>query len=82
MTICRQLDGNLTTETKTQTDISGLSSVSALLEHHVEGAVVEAVSSDDPHEFPMDHSLMGGPAQGLAEGLDVRHHPVRLGGWH
>lgn len=51
-----------------------------LLENHLEGAVVEGVTSHHPHDLLLHHGLMGRSGEGRAEGLDARQDPEGLSG--
>lgn len=48
------------------------STIYNLLEDHLEGAVVEGVSTHHPHHLFLHHGLMGSPGERRAKGLDAR----------
>lgn len=53
---------------------------SGLLEDHLEGAVVEGVSSHHPHDLLLHHSFVGGPSEGRSKGFDARQDPEGVSG--
>lgn len=50
-----------------------------LLQNHLEGAVVERVSTHHPHDLLLHYSLMGSPGEGGAKGFDTGEDPEGLG---